>query len=126
MSEHSLPASDDGVLFLHNPNCSKCRAVLAILDESGVAYDLREYLEEPLDAAELADLAGRLDRHPREWVRSGQAEYGTSGLDPNASPEQHFSAMAAAPILMERPIVVRGAQARVGRPPQAVRELFEE
>ena len=125
MSETPLP-TDDSVLFLHNPRCSKSRAVEAILAESGLAHSVRLYLEDPLDAAELSDLAGRLDRHPREWVRSGQAEYAAAGLDANASPEELYSAMAAAPILMERPIVVRGSRARVGRPPTDVEELLED
>ena len=117
---------DDAILFLHNPRCSKSRAVQAILEEAGVAHETRLYLEDPLDAAELGDLAGRLDRHPREWVRSGQPEYAEAGVDANSSPEEHFAAMAAAPILMERPIVVRGSRALVGRPPEGVRELLED
>lgn len=123
MSDRKLPTGDD-VLFLHNPRCSKSRAVAALLEEQGVAHEVRLYLEEPLDAAELADLAGRLDRHPREWVRGGQAEYAAAGLTADSDPAAHFAAMAADPILMERPIVVRGDAARVGRPPVAVLELF--
>ena len=126
MSDHQLPGTDDAVLFLHNPSCSKSRAVKALLDEAGHAYSERLYLEAPLDAAELAELATRLDRLPREWVRSGQAEYAAAGLDANSSPDQLFAAMAATPILMERPIVVRGRAARVGRPPTSVLELFED
>jgi arsenate reductase len=125
MSDTKLPQDADAVLLLHHPGCSKSRAVKALLDEAGTPYAERLYLEQPLDADELAALAERLDRHPREWVRSGQAEFAAAGLDANATPEQLFAAMVAAPILMERPIVVRGEQARVGRPPVAVLELFE-
>ncbi|MDF1798979.1 MAG: arsenate reductase (glutaredoxin) [Planctomycetota bacterium] len=126
MSDQQLPTTADAVLFLHNPNCSKSRAVKALLDEAGQAYRERLYLESPLDTAELAELGERLGRHPREWVRSGQAEYQAAGLDANSSPDALLAAMAADPILMERPIVVRGDAARVGRPPVAVLELFED
>ena len=113
------------VVLLHNPACSKSRATAAILAEAGIAFTERLYLEEPLDELELEALAAKLDRHPREWVRRGQAEYVQAGLDANSSPEAHFAAMAAAPILMERPIVVVGERARVGRPPSSVLELFD-
>lgn len=115
----------DPVVLLHNPRCSKSRATAAILAEAGINYTERLYLEDPLSADELADLAEKLDRHPREWVRTGQAEYAARGLDANSSPEELFAAMAEEPILMERPIVVARGQARVGRPPAAVLELFE-
>jgi arsenate reductase len=95
------------------------------LGEAGIAFTERLYLEEPLDEAELEELAGRLGQHPREWVRSGQAEYAEAGLDFNSTPAEHFAAMAKAPILMERPILVVGEVARVGRPPASVLELFE-
>ncbi len=115
----------DAVYFLHNPRCSKSRAVKALLDEQGAPYVERLYLEDPLSAEQLAELRALLDRPAREWVRSGESAYAESGLDANASDADHFAAMAAAPILMERPIVVHGGSARVGRPPHAVLELFE-
>lgn len=113
-------------VLLHNPRCSKSRATKALLEERGVAFTERLYLEEPLSAAELRELGAKLGRPAREWVRSGQDEYRAAGLDANASDEAHFAAMEAHPILMERPIVVHGDAARVGRPPHDVLELFED
>jgi len=121
----SASNSPEEVVLLHNPSCSKSRATVAILRDAGIAFTERLYLADPLDAAELTELAVKLDRHPREWVRSGQAEYAEAGLDGNSTPEALFAAMAIAPVLMERPILIAGERARVGRPPVAVLELFE-
>ena len=124
MSE--LPTTDDQVLLLHNPHCSKSRAVEAILREQRIEFTVRPYLDEPLSRAELDDLRGRLDRPPREWIRRGQKEYAALGLDAGSSDAAHLDAMAEHPVLMERPIVVRGERAIVGRPPHGVLDLFDD
>ncbi|MCA8979493.1 MAG: arsenate reductase (glutaredoxin) [Planctomycetes bacterium] len=112
------------VVFLHNPRCSKSRTVKSLLDEREVQYVERLYLEDPLSVEELAELRHLLDRPAREWIRSGEAAYAEAGLDAGAGEEAHLSAIAAHPILLERPIVVHGGEARVGRPPTAVLELL--
>lgn len=112
------------VVFLHNPSCSKSRATKAVLDQAGVAHQERLYLQDPLSIEELTVVAEQLGKHPREWVRSGQAEYADAGLDGNSTPAELFAAMAKTPILMERPIVIAGGRAAIGRPPIAVLELF--
>ena len=119
-----LTESDDEVVLLHNPRCSKSRAVLKILEESGVAFRVRRYLERPLARTELDDLRQRLGLRPGEWFRIGEAEARNAGLSADSEDESLLDAMAAHPILVERPIVVRGEHARVGRPPDAVRELL--
>jgi len=120
----SLPRSKQETLLLHNPRCSKSRATLALLEEQGVEFSVREYLKEPLSRAELDDLAGRLGRAPAEWVRSGEGVFKERGLSTQDDAETLLDAIAEEPILMERPIVVRGDAARVGRPPESVLELF--
>lgn len=122
----TLPPSGERVLVLHNPRCSKSRAALALLEQSGVAFDVRRYLDEPLGAAELRDLARRLGRPPAEWVRRGEPAWREAGLGPSSTAEQLLAAIAAHPILLERPIAIRGKRAVVGRPPENVRELLEE
>lgn len=112
-------------VFLHNPRCSKSRTVKALLDERGVDYEERAYLDDPLDEAELAALRDLLGEPPREWVRAKEDAYAEQGLDPNAGDDAHFAAIARAPILLERPIVIHGGAARVGRPPTDVLELFD-
>jgi arsenate reductase len=120
-----LPTSDDRILLLHNPRCSKSRAALQLLEQQGVPVDVRRYLDEPLDRGELEDLARRLERSPLEWVRRGEAAWKEGGLAPDSAPTDVLAAMVEHPVLMERPIAIRGGRARVGRPPDAVLELVD-
>jgi arsenate reductase len=121
-----LPRDDDEVLLLHNARCSKSRATHALLEERGVAFTERRYLEDPLTREELEELARRLDLDPHAWARRGEAAWKEAGLDANASGAEVLEAMVRHPVLVERPIVVRGSRARVGRPPTNVLELFDE
>ena len=120
-----LPTSPDQILLLHNPNCSKSRATLGLLEERALTFEIRLYLEDPLGSDELADLAERLGKSPLEFVRKGQAEFADAGLETSSSGEEVLEAMAATPILMERPILVRGNRAVVGRPPEDVFRLLD-
>ncbi len=120
-----LPSSEDEILILHNPNCSKSRKTCALLEERGVDFATRLYLDDPLSRGELEDLATRLARRPIDFTRTGQAEFAAAGVTPESSDAQILEAMAAAPILMERPIVIRGARAAIGRPPEGVLALLD-
>lgn len=122
----SLPVSETEILLLHNPRCSKSRATEVLLEQAGVEYQTRTYLEEPLSRTELAELARRLDRPAAEFVRRGQSEFAEAGLSAGSSQDEILDAMAAHPILMERPILVRGERAAIGRPPENVRALLED
>jgi arsenate reductase len=113
------------VTIYHNPKCSKSRATLALLEERGIEPRIVRYLEEPPSAKELEGLLKALGLAPRELLRRGEAEYreldlGRADLDDDALIE----AMATRPRLIERPIVVVGKRARIGRPPEAVLELL--
>lgn len=120
----SLPTTPDELLLLHNPRCSKSRQVKALLEERGVEFAERRYLDDALDEAELADLAGRLGQPLAQWVRSKEAAFAESGLSGQSDEAQLVAAVAANPILMERPILIRGQEARVGRPPENVLSLL--
>ena len=120
-----LPTSKDGLLLLHNPKCAKSRATRDLLEERGVEFQIRRYLEDPLDREELAELSARLGRSAIDFTRTGQAEFAEAGLDPSSSADDILDAMAASPILMERPILVRGDRAVIGRPPENVLELLD-
>jgi arsenate reductase len=110
--------------LLHNPRCSKSRAAKALLEERGVAFTVRLYLEEPLSRAELADLARRLGRPAREWVRRGEPAFAAAGLGPASGDAAVLDAIAAHPELLERPIGVLGERAVLGRPPERILELL--
>jgi arsenate reductase len=113
------------VVIYHNPRCSKSRAALEILRAGGVEPVVVEYLREPPDAARIAELLRLLGMEPRDLIRKGEKEYAALGLDaPGVGRQRLIEAMAAHPILIERPIVVRGDRAVVGRPPERVRELL--
>ena len=120
----ALPDDPDRILLLHNPRCSKSRATLALLEERGVAFEQRRYLEDPLGRDELAELHRRLDHPVAEWIRRGEAAFREAGLESGSDDKALLDAIATHPILLERPIVVRGSRARVGRPPENVLELL--
>ena len=113
------------LVLLHNPRCSKSRSAKAFLVQRGAAFREHHYLEQPLSRAQLSELARRLGRPAQEWVRDGEDAYAEAGLDQSSSQDQILDAMARFPILLERPILIRGAQAIVGRPPEKVLELLE-
>ena len=120
----ALPGSDDELLLLHNPRCSKSRAALSLLEERGVELAVRCYLDEPLSREELADLRQRLGRPPAEWLRKREPAFAESGLAESASEEALLDLMVRAPSVIERPILVRGKRAAVGRPPEKLLELL--
>ena len=120
-----LPKNDDEILLLHNPRCSKSRATKAILDEAGAAYRARLYLEQPLSVEELRDVGRRLGKRPGEWIRAKEGAYGDAGLSDASTADEVTAAVAGSPVLMERPIVIRGERAVIGRPPEAVSELLD-
>lgn len=107
--------------IFHNPRCSKSRATLALLQENGIEPDIRLYLENPPDAAELAGILKKLGKSPRELMRKGEAEYREQNLgDETLGDGQLIAAMCATPKLIERPIVLAHGKAAVGRPPESV------
>ncbi len=114
------------IQLLHNPRCSKSREALALLRGRGVEPEVVEYLKQPLSAAEIDRLLTRLGMQPRQLMRRGEAAYGELGLDdPGLSRAALIEAMATRPILIERPIAVRGERAVLGRPPEKVLELLD-
>jgi len=111
------------LLLIHNPRCSKSRAAKALLEERGAPFELRLYLEDPLSRDELAELRRRLGRPAREWVRRSEAAFSAAGLGPESGDDPVLDAIAQHPELLERPILVRGDRAVVGRPPETVLDL---
>lgn len=122
----SLPSTSEEVLLLHNPRCSKSRATKTLLEDRGLRFETRLYLDEPLTLEELDELEARLGKPILAWTRTGEEAFAKSGLSRQSNADAVRSAMAAAPILMERPIVIRGRHAAIGRPPEAVLDLLED
>ena len=105
----------------HNPRCSKSREALALLEAAGAEIEVVEYLKTPPTAERLADLYRRAGLTPAQGVR--KAEEGAKALA-GADDATILAAMAADPILIERPLVQTEKGVRLGRPPEAIREIL--
>lgn len=113
------------VTLYHNPRCSKSRQALELLRERDIDPEIVEYLQAPLSGGELADLLRKLDMSAKDLLRRGEDEFEQLDLASKLGDEAALiGAMARHPILMERPILVRGDQARLGRPPERVLEIL--
>jgi arsenate reductase (glutaredoxin) len=113
------------VTIYHNPRCSKSRQTLDLLEARGITPKVVEYLKHPPSATELKAILKRLGIKPRELVRRGEPLYAELGLeDRELSEDDLIRLMIANPILIERPIVVSGAKAAIGRPPEQVLDIL--
>ncbi|WP_199188999.1 arsenate reductase (glutaredoxin) [Pantoea sp. ICBG 985] len=114
------------VRIYHNPRCSKSRETLALLQQQGIEPQVVLYLDTPPDIDTLKTLLQQLGMHSaRELMRRGEEIYETLGLASNdLSEQQLLQAMVEHPKLIERPIVIQGDRARIGRPPEAVLEIL--
>jgi arsenate reductase len=108
----------------HNPRCSKSRATLGLLEERGVEPKIVEYLKSPPSKKELKDIVDKLGLRPEDLVRKGEDVYKTKYAGRTLTDAQWLDAMIEDPILIERPIVVSGSRAVIGRPPENVKKLF--
>ncbi|MBK6959723.1 MAG: arsenate reductase (glutaredoxin) [Gammaproteobacteria bacterium] len=113
------------VTIYHNPRCTKSRQTLELLHARGIEPQVIQYLDTPPDAATLRELLRKLGIEARQLVRKGEPEYQSAGLDrADCTEAQLIAAMVAHPRLIERPIVVAGARAAIGRPPENVLEIL--
>ena len=111
--------------ILHNPRCSKSRKTLALIEQAGVEPEVVLYLETPPAADELDEILGKLGLEPGELMRRGEDIYKELGLGQQEfSRQEMIELMVANPKLIERPIVIAGDRAVLGRPPENVNELL--
>ena len=109
------------VTIYHNPRCSKSRATLALIEARGIKPKIVDYLKTPPSAAELKAILRKLGLTPRDILRAGETIYAELGLKTRDLDDDALIAlMVKNPILIERPIVVAGDKAAVGRPPENV------
>lgn len=113
-------------IIYHNPRCSKSRQTLALLRDKGVEPEIVLYLESPVDRTTLVDLLDKLKLNAGQLVRRSEQDFkernlGRDGVDE----EQLIAAMLECPKLIERPIVVVGDRAILGRPPENVLEIID-
>lgn len=113
------------IAIYHNPRCSKSRQTLELLRNQGIEPTIIEYLKTPPSIDELKAVIKALGIAPRDLLRKGEAIYKELGLhDSNPSDEALIQAMVTHPVLIERPIVIRGDKAAIGRPPESVLNLL--
>ncbi|MDH3594007.1 MAG: arsenate reductase (glutaredoxin) [Rhodospirillales bacterium] len=113
------------ITILHNPRCSKSRQALQLLKDRGIEPGIVEYLKTPPDAAELGRILDLLNLAPRDLMRRKEPVYRDLGLDdPALGRAALIAAMTENPILIERPIVLAGGKAALGRPPENVLSIL--
>ena len=113
------------ITIYHNPRCSKSRQTLALIEEKGINPNIKLYLEDSPSEEEIKSLLSKLGIDARKLLRKGEDAYKERGLkDTSLSDDALIAAMTEAPKLIERPIVVKGDKAVLGRPPENVLELI--
>lgn len=111
------------IVIYQKPTCSKCRATLSLLKESGEEFESINYYETPLTIDKLRELIQKLNLPVRDLLRKDEPLAGNLGAA--ASDDDIIKAMVENPDLIQRPIVVRGGKARLCRPPENVMELLK-
>ncbi|SMF03181.1 arsenate reductase [Alteromonadaceae bacterium Bs31] len=115
----------DIMRIYHNPRCSKSRQTLAIIEDAGITPEIIHYLDTPPTEQELKSLLNKLAISARALLRKGEDAYKENQLsNPELSDEHLIAAMLKFPKLIERPIVVKGGKAVLGRPPENVKALL--
>ncbi|MBI4383403.1 MAG: arsenate reductase (glutaredoxin) [Nitrospinae bacterium] len=113
------------VVIYHNPNCSKSRQTLELLEKQGVNPTIVEYLKTPPTAEKLREILAQLGFSPRDLLRKKEDEYAELDLDnPSLSDDDLIDCMIKHPILIERPIVLANGKAALGRPPEQALKIL--
>lgn len=110
--------------ILHNPRCSKSRQGLAILENSGQQFEVINYLQNQLSAQDLADIINKLGIKPIALVRKNESIWKEQFKGKDLSDNELIEILAKYPKLIERPIVIKGSKAVVGRPPETIKNLL--
>ena len=113
------------IKILHNPRCSKSRQTLQLITEKGIEPEIIQYLKTPPSKEELEEILDLLGLEPRELMRKKEKEYKEAGMDnPDLDREALIQGMVDHPKLIERPIVIKGGKAIIGRPPEQVLDIL--
>jgi len=108
-----------------NPNCTKCRLSMQLLDDKGITPEITEYLNEPPSVDELGEILDLLSLQPRELMRQHEAPYTELNLaDESLSRDALIQAMVDNPVLIERPIIIHNGKATIGRPPEKILDIL--
>lgn len=108
----------------HNPRCGKSRQTLKLLEDNNIPVEVILYLKDIPDVKELTSVVNKLKIKPKDLIRKGEKIYKEKFADQELSDKEWIQVMVDHPILIERPIVIEGRKAKIGRPPEQVLELF--
>lgn len=113
------------VRIYYNPKCTKCRLSMQLLNDNDINPDVVEYLTQPPSTAELREILDLLALSPRELMRQHEAPFKELNLsDGGLSHDELIQAMVDNPVLIERPIVIKGNKATIGRPPEKILDIL--
>ena len=113
------------IIIYHNPRWGKSRSSVGILDSKKVKYEAIRYLDTPLSISELKNLSKKLNLKPKDFIRKGEQDFIDLKLKEQLdNDEALFEAISKFPKLMERPIVVNGKKATIGRPPEKILKII--
>lgn len=110
--------------IFHNPRCSKSRQALSLLHEKGANPEIVLYLETPPSEEELKEILSKLNVRPEELVRKGETLYKENFKDQKFTDDEWIKILSENPKLIERPIMINGDKAVIGRPPENVLEIL--
>lgn len=111
------------ITIYHNPRCRKSREGLEILKESGKDFMIKEYLKEVPTTSELSEMVDKLGINPEQLIRKGEADFKNHFKGKKLSDQEWIEAMVKYPKLIERPIVISGSKAVIGRPPENINNI---
>lgn len=115
----------DEITIYINPKCTKCRLSLELLEENNVKANVIEYLDTPPDKQQLNNILDLLGLEPRELMRTFEAPYEALNLaNESLTKDELIQAMIENPILIERPIIINGNKATIGRPPERILDIL--
>ncbi len=112
------------VTIYHNPRCSKSRQTLALIEDRGIKPEINRYQDNPPSNQELKRIIGMLGGSVHDLIRSDERDYAELGLSPDHDDDTLLTAMTRHPRLIQRPIVIVEGQARIGRPPEQIRDIL--
>ncbi len=108
----------------HNARCSKSRDAVSLLEEKGVEFEVIEYLKDHPTPEQIREVVAKLGIHPSELIRTKEEEW-KAYQDQDLEMEEYIMIMAETPKLIERPIIIKGDKAVIGRPTEKVLELID-
>ena len=112
------------LVVYHNPRCSKSRGACQLLADQGIAAEIVDYLKNPPGRAELADLVKKLGLPAEALVRKGEAVFKEHYAGKTLTEDDYLDALAMHPILIERPVVIKGDRAVIARPPEKLLDIL--